>query len=113
MRALSLWPVDKELRIERDAAVRLGVEFHHPAVDPFRVKLWVDGPIQRIGKVDSPPVTAHFDHLRAAAELAVLRPWMRSARHDAADTHLAGELGIKRVRHIVLLQITGAPAGDV
>src|SRR5215469_401963 len=107
MRALSLGPVDKKLRIKSDAALRLGVKFHHPTVDPFRVKLWVDGAIQRIGEIDPPPVTAHFDHLWAAAEFAVLRARMARARDDATDAHLPGELGIERIGHIVLLQVAG------
>ena len=38
---------------------------------------------------------------------------MRGARDDAADPHLAGELGVERVGDVVLLQVAGAPAGDV
>jgi hypothetical protein len=37
----------------------------------------------------------------------------RSRAILAADPHLAGELGIERIGYIVLLQIAGAPAGDV
>src|SRR5271166_6738036 len=113
MRALSLRPVDKEFQIESDAAARLGVELDHPAVDPVGIELRVDGAVKRIGKIDSPPIAAYFDHLRTAAEFAVVRARMARARDNAADPHLVGELGIERIGYIVLLQIAGAPAGDV
>ena len=101
MRALSLRPVDKEFRIESDAAARLGVELDHPAVDPVGVELRVDGAVKRIGEIDPPPVAAYFDHLWTAAEFAVLRARMVRARDNAADPHLAGELGIERIGYLL------------
>src|ERR1700751_1374087 len=85
MRALPLRPVDKEFRIESDAAARLGVELHHPAVDTLGIKLLVDGAVKRVGEIDPPPVAAHFDHLRSAVKLAVLRTRMARAPDNAAD----------------------------
>src|SRR5690242_7671427 len=93
MRALSLRPIDEEFRIEVDAALRLGVELDHPAVNSFRIKLRIDGAVQRIGEIDPPPVATDFHHLRTAIEFAVLRARMARLRDDAADAHLAGELG--------------------
>src|ERR1700687_5816017 len=91
---LSLWPVDKELRIEGDAAVGLSIELHHPAVDSLGIELRIDGAIKRVCEVDPPPVAAHFHHLRAAIELAILRAVlgarMARARYDAAGAHLTG-----------------------
>src|SRR4029077_7870093 len=117
MRTLSLRPVDKEFRIKGDSAARLGVELDHPAVDPLGIKLRVDGAVKRIGEIDPSPVSTHFDHLRTAAEPAVLGAIlgarMARARDDAADAHLAGELGVEWIGYIVLLQIAGAPAGDI
>src|SRR5262249_20320851 len=70
VRALPLRPVNEELRIEGNPAVRFGVELHHPPIDPFRVELLVDGPVKRIGEIDAPSVAADLDHLWAAIELA-------------------------------------------
>src|SRR5690348_7133338 len=39
VRQLALRPGNEELRIERDAALRSGVELHHPAVEPALVEL--------------------------------------------------------------------------
>src|SRR5215469_3444287 len=97
MRQMALGPGDKEFWIERDAAVCSGVELHHPAVEPALIELAVDRPIQRIGEIDASAVAADLDHLRSAAELAVLGAGMPGAGHDAADPHLASELGIERV----------------
>src|SRR5215469_3061571 len=92
MRQLSLRPLDEEFGIEGDAAVGLGVELHHPAVEPAVVELRVDRAVKRVGEIDALPVAADLDHLRPTAELAVLRARMAGARDDAADPHLAGEL---------------------
>src|ERR1051326_5646877 len=102
MRQLSLGPIDEEFGIEGDAALGLGVELHHPAVEAALVELRVDRAVERIGEVDAPAVAADLDHLRTAAELAVLGAGMARARDDAADPHRAGELGIERVGNVVL-----------
>src|SRR5262245_7749297 len=41
VRQVALWPVDEEFRVERNAAARLGVELHHPAVEAAFIKLSV------------------------------------------------------------------------
>src|ERR1700752_4062 len=94
VRALSLRPVDKEFWIEGDATLRPDVELDHPAVDPLGIKLRIDGAVKRIGEIDSSSIAAHFDHLRTAAQLAVLGAGVTRTRDDAADANLAGELGI-------------------
>ncbi len=38
---------------------------------------------------------------------------MRRPGNDAADTHFARQFGIERIGDVVLLEIAGAPAGDV
>src|SRR6202022_1123731 len=113
MRQLSLRPFDKEFRIEGKSAVRIGVELDHPAVESALVELRIDCAIERVGEIDPPGVAAHFHHLRSATELAILRTGMGSARDDAADAHLAGELGIERIRYVVLLQVARAPERDI
>src|SRR5262249_19834175 len=53
MRQLSLRPFDEELGIEGDAAFGLGVELHHPAVEPSLVELRVDRAVKRVGEIDA------------------------------------------------------------
>src|SRR5689334_18913341 len=113
MRPLPLGPIDKEFRIERHAALWLDVELHHPAVETLGVELRIDGAVERIGEIDAASVATDLDHLRSAVEFAVLRTRMRGARDDAADPHLAGELWIERVGHVILLQVAGSPARDI
>src|SRR5947209_18922847 len=113
MRSMALRPIDEELRIERNPAIRAGVELHHPAVDPFGIELRIDGAVERIGEVDAFAIAADLDHLGAAIELAVLGAGMRRARDDSADPHFARELWLERIAYVVLLQIAGAPARDI
>src|SRR5262245_17817522 len=112
MRAMTFRPRDKEFRIEGDAAIRVRIELHHPAVDTFRVKLRIDCTVERIGEIDSLSVPADLDHLRSAVERAI-RGRMRGSAGDTANPDLAGELRIERIAHVILVQIAGAPAGDV
>src|SRR5262245_42306909 len=61
-------PLDEELRIEGDAAGRIGVELHHPALDAVRIELRVDGAVERVGEIDALAVAADLHHLRSAGE---------------------------------------------
>src|SRR5262245_39943206 len=81
-------PPHKEPGIEGDAAVRIGVELHHPTLDTVGIELRVNGTVERIGKVDAFAVTADLDHLRSAAQCAVFGAGMRGPRDDAPDPHL-------------------------
>src|SRR5215469_6967917 len=49
MRQVPFRPGQKELRIEGNAAVRIGVELHHPAIEPALVELRIDGAVERVG----------------------------------------------------------------
>src|SRR5947209_15245893 len=69
MRPMALRPIDEELRIERNPAIRARVELHHPAVDSLGIELRIDGAVKRIGEVDALPVAADLHHLRPAIEL--------------------------------------------
>src|SRR5215470_14242259 len=113
MRAVRGWPSHKKLGIEGDATIGAGVELHHPALDAIRIELGIDGPIEGIGEVDPLTVTADLDHLWAAAERPVLGTGVRSLADDPTDPHLARELRVEGIGNVVLLQIAGAPAGDV
>src|SRR6266852_4790663 len=105
-----LRPLHEELLVEGDTTILLGVELDHPAVDAVGIELRVNGAVERVGEVDASAVPADLNHLRAAAECAVLGAGMRGPGDDAADPHLAGELGVERVGDVILLQIAGAPA---
>src|SRR5262249_61910733 len=105
MRQMPLGPGDEEPGIEGNAAIGVGVELHHPAVESACIELAVDRTIERVGEIDAPAVAADLDHLRPAGKLAVLRPGVAGAGDDAADPYLAGELGIERVGDVVLPQV--------
>src|SRR5262245_25914165 len=113
VRQLAFWPVDEEFWIEGDAAVRVGVELHHPAVKTVLVELAVDGAVKRVGEIDPAAIAADLDHLRPAPDLAVLGAGMPGAGDDAADAHLPGEFWVKRVGDVILLEVAGSPARHV
>src|SRR5206468_2404617 len=82
-------PLHEELLVEGDAALRLGVELHHPALNPLGVELRIDGAVERIGEVDAPAIATDFNHLGPAAERAVPRARMCGLGDNAADANLA------------------------
>src|SRR4029077_7338124 len=75
------------------------------------IELDVPSRVERVGKVDAFAVPADLDHLRAAPK--GLPAWVRAVLDDAADPDRAGELGLSRIGHVVLAQLSRAPAGDV
>src|SRR6266540_4138938 len=113
MRPVPFRPVDEEFRVECDTPRRGGVELDHPAVDALRIELRVDRAVERVGEINAPAVAADLHHLRSTIELAVLRTRVGRARHDPSNPHLSGELRVEWIRHVVLLQVAGAPARDV
>src|SRR6516165_8511594 len=102
VRSMRLRPLDEEFRIERNAALGPGVELYHPAVDSIGIQLRVDVAVERVCEIHPLPVPADLDHLRCAAERAALDARMARPRHDAADAHLAGQLGLERIGYVVL-----------
>ena len=84
----------------------------HPALDAFRVELGIPREIERIGEVDAAPVAAQLDHLRRAVQRAAGGGMPRSP-HDAAHLDDTGELRGFGIRHVVLTQLAGSPAGDI
>src|SRR5215469_2476800 len=63
MRQQTLRPVDEKVGVKLDAALRLGVDFHHPSLDSVRIELGIDRPVERAGEINSPAVAAYLDHL--------------------------------------------------
>src|SRR5690242_17607384 len=102
MRETAFRPCDEEFGIDGNPADWIHIELHHPAVEAALVELGVDGSVKRIGEIDPATVAAHFDHLGSATELILLGTGTTRTRHDTADPHLAGELGLERIGNIVL-----------
>ena len=76
--------LDKEILVERDAAVATGIKLHHPTAHSVGVKLLVPCRTKRVRKIDSLFVAAHFHHLRAARERLIRLLRMRHVIGDAA-----------------------------
>src|SRR5206468_13072730 len=95
------------------AALRFGVEFHHPAPDAFRIKLSVPRTIQRVGEVDALAVAAELHHLRRPVERSPGPPGMRGLAHDAAKVRRSGLSRVERIGDIVLQKLAGAKTGNV
>src|SRR4030095_12905546 len=92
--------LNKEIFVKRDAAVGIGVKFHHPTANVVGIKLLIPCRIKRIREIDSLSVSAHFHHLRSPRERLFWFLRMRRAFGDAADAHGAGLLRIKWIRNI-------------
>ena len=105
--------LQQEVAIEMHSAVLADIDFGHPAANAVRVELLVPCGIERIGEIDTAPIAADLHHLRATIESSVLLARMGRAAHDAADLYGADEARTERIRYIVPLQLTCAPAGDV
>src|SRR5438128_1115940 len=69
---------DEKIRIERDAAGRVDVDLGDPSANAVGIELLVQRRVERVGHVDTAAVTADFEHLRRAIDLAGLG--MRRAR---------------------------------
>ena len=105
----------EELLVEAQPAARgrIGVDLGQPAAHAVRVELVVPRPVQRVGQVDPLAVPADLDHLRAAGQPLARRRGVRDAAGDAAEPDRADLAGVRRIAHVVLLELAGAPAGDV
>src|SRR5271155_1180976 len=93
--------LQKEFRINHHPALRLGIDFHHPAANSIRIELRVPGSIKRVSEIDSPPVATHFNHLRAAVQWSARILRMSRTPHDATQMNRPSLLGMKRVGYIV------------
>src|SRR5439155_4537133 len=59
---------NEKLRIEFHAALRIGVQLHHPAPYAVRIELRIPRSVKRVREVNPSAVTADFHHLRPAVE---------------------------------------------
>src|SRR5215208_3158467 len=58
----------EEIRINAKAARRVGVQLDHPTLQALGIELLVPGVVERVCKVNPPPVATHLDHLRCAVQ---------------------------------------------
>ena len=78
MREVAIRPGQEEVFIKFDSTLWLGVDLHHPALDPIGIELVIDCAVERIGEVDTVSITTDLHHLRSTIKrLTALR--MRSA----------------------------------
>src|SRR5687767_15187183 len=95
-------PIDEEPGIEGDAAVRIGIELHHPTFQTLWIELRIDRAVERVREIHPPAVPADLDHLRPAVErppgLGMARP-----RYHSANSHFSGELRVERIGNVILL----------
>src|SRR5439155_24925199 len=63
---------NEKIRIERDAAGRVDVDLGDPSANAVRIELLVQCRVERVGHIDTAPVTADLEHLRCAVDLASL-----------------------------------------
>src|ERR1700752_5544469 len=105
--------LDKELFVELHPALWVQIDFRHPALNAIGIKLLVPRGIEGVSKVAALAVAADFDHLRTAVEslLGFLRV-SRSA-YDAAEMDRARLLRVRRIRDVILDELTCPPARDV
>src|ERR1700738_5616325 len=80
MRAMRARPSEVERLIDLETPGRRRVELDHPAVDPVRIELIVDGPVKRVREIDAVAVAADLDHLRPAVERPAVGAGGRRAR---------------------------------
>jgi hypothetical protein len=111
--ATELFAMREEALVDAQPAVGVGVELGHPGPDAVRVELVVPRPVQRVGEAD-PPCRRGSPLPSAALRRAVCRCWrVRGAVDDSAEPYGSHLLRVRRVRHVELLHLTGAPAGHV
>src|SRR5580698_9354527 len=103
----------KEFPVELHAAVGLGIDLYHPALNSVRIELYVPRRIKRVRKIDPTSVAAQLHHLEAAVQwrTGILR--MARATHYTSQMHGTCLLGMKRVRHVVLQKFSRSPTGNV
>src|SRR5262249_24234511 len=103
----------EKVRIRTEPTIGGGIELHHPAAQPFGIKLHVPGGIEGIGETDPTPIATHFDHLRAAIERCAWPGRLCGLAHDPTEMDGARELWVKWIGHVVLARFTGTPARHI
>src|ERR1035438_1531193 len=105
--------LQEEFLAESYPTFGLRVDLYEPATDAIRIELFVPRSVKRVCKIDALPVAAHFHHLWSAVQSCRWVSRMRGAPDNSAEVQRGGELWVKWVGHIVLLEFARAPAGHV
>src|SRR5215216_4848142 len=92
---------------------RVGVQLGRPGPDAVGVEDVVPDPVERVGDVHAAAVAADLHHLRPPSEPQLRRGGVGLTADDAAELDRAGLDGVEDVADVVLLELAGAPAGDV
>src|SRR3954454_435111 len=103
----------KEPLVHTHSATGVDVELGHPGADAVGMELVVPRTVERVGEVDPAAVAAHLDHLRTAGKGQVRSRGVRGTTNDAAESHGGDLPRPSGIGNVVLLQLTGTPAGDV
>src|SRR5690349_5369424 len=98
--------LDEKVFVERHAAIRTGIELHHPTAHAVGIKLFVPRRIKRISEIDSLAVAADLDHLRTTCERSIGLLRMRRTIHDSTNAHGTSLLGVQRIGNIILQELS-------
>src|SRR5215831_12653588 len=91
--------IHKKVPIKGHAASRISIHPHHPATH-IRVELVIPATVERVGKVNTPSIAAHLDHLRSPLHGTAFR--VRRGVDQTTDAYGACELRVKGVRDVIL-----------
>src|SRR5436190_1680499 len=105
--------LNKEFLVEFHPTLWVGIDLYHPTLYPIGIELFVPRRVQRVGEVDALAVAADLDHLRTAIQsllglLRVCRP-----AHDATEVDRTSLLRVRRIRDVVLDELTCPPARNI
>src|SRR5262249_60216319 len=89
----------KKVWIKGHATSRIAIHPHHPATH-VRVELVIPATVERVGKVNTPSIAAHLDHLRSPLHGTAFR--MRRRIDQSTNTDRACELGVQGVGDVIL-----------
>src|SRR3954452_8376128 len=101
----------KEPLVHAHGATGVDVDLGHPGADAVGMELIVPRTVERVGEVDPPTVAAHLDHLRTAGKGQVRGRGVRGTTDYAAEAHRVDLSRPYRFGNVVLLELTGTPAG--
>src|SRR6202049_398077 len=100
--AAQIAELDKEVRIELQAAFGFRVQLYHPAADALGIELNVPGRVERVGEVNAPAIAADLDHLRASVERRLGLLGMAGVAHDTAEMDRTGLLRVEGIGNVIL-----------
>src|ERR1700756_1808884 len=104
--------LDKELFVELHRALRIQIDFRHPALNAIGIKLLVPRRVERVGKVAALAVAADLDHLRTTVESHARLLRVGGAANDPTEVERTGFLRLGGVGDIVLGELACPPTGN-